>query len=642
MFNLGNSLLHNPDATNLRTNDSDAPLYGDRVAPFAGRSFKILHVLARSAQSLLAAAAYTPLALVSSAFSQQAKSHYSSLANYHFMKGACGLAAQYYFGDKLMQFSINAPYSYQQVDKRAMSVEAINDYYGTHSLAPWEELLEGKFPNIYLNTPRIFNVENLSVGCCLGMSLDFIKRYLSNSACGQNPKQAAHLTDPTHADGPSHQAQIMQLMYNKIESFTGLSHRLASLAHMRRSYLEEIAKLTPAQASYLLSRDQPENDRKVAQASLDKFASCRLFSLLPADEKGPAKPPSQSLSQVDLRLNDIEREQAENVQHAIQANEQGIKNAIDYLIRGLDSSNNDRLQAIAGPVGVELAGSSFSISDDPTGNRPLLKKIPELLEKLPPASYLVQLSAGFVKGLGHAIAYIKNENGEDFLHDPNIGTLAVGSLEAASWMSRIVNLYEEKVYKKPVLFLMFTPLRLHADGFPKPAREVIISMLEKDGTQLRGLHDDWKKDVELVRVAMRQNLECLFYVSEELAGDPNIMHDAGLDQKETALQAVRTCWRALLFASEQIRNDPEVVFAAIEDFDSSALIYASKALRADRTFALAVVKKRGDLLRDFEPAIKNDFEIVLEAVKNTDRALQYAGAAVKDNPQIKEAADLAD
>ena len=80
----------------------------------------------------------------------------------------------------------------------------------------------------------------------------------------------------------------------------------------------------------------------------------------------------------------------------------------------------------------------------------------------------------------------------------------------------------------------------------------------------------------------------------------------------------------------ELRNNKEVVLEAVKQ-NGYALEYASKKLRADKEFILALMALRqsGWALEYTSAALKADKEVVMAAVQKRGRALQYASVALK-------------
>ena len=73
----------------------------------------------------------------------------------------------------------------------------------------------------------------------------------------------------------------------------------------------------------------------------------------------------------------------------------------------------------------------------------------------------------------------------------------------------------------------------------------------------------------------------------------------------------------------------------METVDGQALYYGSKSIRNDKEIVLEAVKKKGLILKYASYELREDKEIALAAVKQDKRALEYiASEELKQNPDI--------
>ena len=106
------------------------------------------------------------------------------------------------------------------------------------------------------------------------------------------------------------------------------------------------------------------------------------------------------------------------------------------------------------------------------------------------------------------------------------------------------------------------------------------------------------------------------------------------EERSVVMAAVRTDGRSLRHASVTWRNDREVVLEAVRE-SGFALQYAGD-FRNDREVVLAAVRESGFALQ-YAGDFRNDREAVLEAVRQSGDALQYAGEIRNDREIVLEA-----
>ena len=86
-------------------------------------------------------------------------------------------------------------------------------------------------------------------------------------------------------------------------------------------------------------------------------------------------------------------------------------------------------------------------------------------------------------------------------------------------------------------------------------------------------------------------------------------------------------------ASNQLKNDKEVVLEAVKQ-DNSVLKYVSERLKNEKEVVLEAVKQDGCVLQYLSERLKNDKEVVLEAVKQQGYALKYTSERLKNDKEV--------
>lgn len=97
------------------------------------------------------------------------------------------------------------------------------------------------------------------------------------------------------------------------------------------------------------------------------------------------------------------------------------------------------------------------------------------------------------------------------------------------------------------------------------------------------------------------------------------------------LEAVKQCGGALQFASPELKDNKEMVLEAIKQRNWAYWVmeFASAELKGDRQVILKAVKQDGRVLRFASPALKGDKEVVLEALHENLDAVRYASSKLK-------------
>lgn len=103
-----------------------------------------------------------------------------------------------------------------------------------------------------------------------------------------------------------------------------------------------------------------------------------------------------------------------------------------------------------------------------------------------------------------------------------------------------------------------------------------------------------------------------------------------LNDKEFVLKMVKHHWYTFIFIADELKNDRDVVLEAVKN---GANIYFW-IFDNDKEVVLEAVRKNGKLLEWASPELKNDQEILFEAMKNYLWALEYASPELKNNREV--------
>lgn len=110
-----------------------------------------------------------------------------------------------------------------------------------------------------------------------------------------------------------------------------------------------------------------------------------------------------------------------------------------------------------------------------------------------------------------------------------------------------------------------------------------------------------------------------------------------INDRFKALQAVKENGRALKSVSKELQSDREVVMAAVMNYDnafSSPFQYASRSLKNDKEFVLAVVKEDPQALQFAFKRLRDDKDVVLAAIKRYDSAIIFASPRLLDDVDV--------
>ena len=143
---------------------------------------------------------------------------------------------------------------------------------------------------------------------------------------------------------------------------------------------------------------------------------------------------------------------------------------------------------------------------------------------------------------------------------------------------------------------------------------------------LNHVSDDIKNDKEIVMAAVKQNGSYLNYASDSLKNDI-----------EVALCAINNYSGSVydhpLQYTSALRNNKDIVMAALHN-DGRSLQYASETLKNNREIVITAVKKIGQALSFASDSLKDDKDIVMAALHNDGRSIQYASEKLRNDRDI--------
>eukprot|EP00440_Ansanella_granifera_P021094 gb/GFBE01022906.1/.p1 GENE.gb/GFBE01022906.1/~~gb/GFBE01022906.1/.p1 ORF type:complete len:340 (+),score=68.72 gb/GFBE01022906.1/:1-1020(+) len=180
--------------------------------------------------------------------------------------------------------------------------------------------------------------------------------------------------------------------------------------------------------------------------------------------------------------------------------------------------------------------------------------------------------------------------------------------------------------------------------------EFIPIQLEEIIEYLRTIDEHWLDDAEIMSRAARANPEVMEFASSRLRSDRRFL-----------LNQVSFGWYWLQHAAEELMkdrdfilsavklngyvlercgrfcSDRDVVMAAIQN-TGRALEYASEELRADVDVVQAALQSDGQALLHAADEFKSNKKFVLVAVKQDGRSLRFASEALRADREVVEAA----
>lgn len=155
----------------------------------------------------------------------------------------------------------------------------------------------------------------------------------------------------------------------------------------------------------------------------------------------------------------------------------------------------------------------------------------------------------------------------------------------------------------------------------KNDRNFILKLVTKNASAFQNLSNDWKEDMEIAFIAIKGDYRNWDYL-------PLL-----LQKNKKMLAEVMTCpqwWSEQSFLPWDFDKDPELMLEGLKHNPERTIILMHDILLCNKSFISEAVKYYGLLLQHVPDHIKYDRKIVLDAVKQNWRVLQYLVRYRKD------------
>ena len=149
-------------------------------------------------------------------------------------------------------------------------------------------------------------------------------------------------------------------------------------------------------------------------------------------------------------------------------------------------------------------------------------------------------------------------------------------------------------------------------------RKILTLAIEK-GVSVMWINPELKDDKEFMESEIRRNGKSIYYASERLQEDKNLLALAIMNGADPGLP-------------RKLKKDVDLNDLLFQKFQR--LSNAPSALLKDRNFALERVRKCGADLEFFPPSLRNDIEVVQSAVMQDGGALKWASDKLKDDKSV--------
>lgn len=141
----------------------------------------------------------------------------------------------------------------------------------------------------------------------------------------------------------------------------------------------------------------------------------------------------------------------------------------------------------------------------------------------------------------------------------------------------------------------------------KEDREVVTTAVYRKGGNLKFSHEIFQDDEDIVSIAVNTNGYAIRYASPRLKDNKKI----GM------LAASRTHGSSIEDLSDRLRNDKELILQAL-NFNDYAFVCASETLREDKDVVEFAMKKNPKLFKYVGHSYKNDLSFIVRQLQNID------------------------
>lgn len=209
----------------------------------------------------------------------------------------------------------------------------------------------------------------------------------------------------------------------------------------------------------------------------------------------------------------------------------------------------------------------------------------------------------------------------------------------------------------------------YADISFKKDKTIVLEAVKHHGMSLQYADVSFRSDKDVVLEAVKNTGHAIQLADQTLKNNWNIAL-AAVRQRKCPKQAKRTtervrdilgCGQIVQHVGDTLKNDKtfilkvvkhdgwslknlehfkddyDVVLAAVKN-DGFALLHASEKLKATKEIALEAIKQDGRTLKFADASLQNDKDVVFAAVKNDSSALYHASTRLKSDREVVLAA----
>lgn len=157
--------------------------------------------------------------------------------------------------------------------------------------------------------------------------------------------------------------------------------------------------------------------------------------------------------------------------------------------------------------------------------------------------------------------------------------------------------------------------------------DVVFELVKLDGTCLKFASDRLQSNKEIALAAINQNIDATKYISESLKSDFDVVYKALSIDFIGALIHLKTL--NVNFSEEQL-----IQIMKLDILAPRLILRIPQICKNNKKFIIKIIKEVDNSYKYLEQDTKDDFDILIEAIKKDYRNLSYVSYEILENKEI--------
>ena len=150
-------------------------------------------------------------------------------------------------------------------------------------------------------------------------------------------------------------------------------------------------------------------------------------------------------------------------------------------------------------------------------------------------------------------------------------------------------------------------------------KDIIKEVLKKNSTYIEYASDRLRDDDEIMGIALEKNHWNLRFASDRIK-----------DNKDLVISLIKKCSGVVKYASPRLQNDIDIIKECIKEYGTSVFEYTNDEIRDNREIMLEAIKVTGFNIQYASDRLRNDEELLKTAFNTCSWAFEYAGDKIKE------------